>query len=468
MSDTSTGMPFRTPTSAPGWLPQRSFGLKLLLVCVLALLMAIPALFVFAVVYDRSSRAEAAVADVSGRYGGEQVVMGPALAVPWSRTIRENKETRTERGLAVVYAETGTIDAAVDTQVRKRGIHDVPVYEARVRTTAEFQPERFATLFPDDARVDWRRAALYMSLSDTRGVMAPTVLTVNGETFDVEPTTQPASGSTGDEYGRYGQTGYTPLAARFPALETFTGPISVTTDMQFSGAEKIGFAPFARETTLALASDWDDPSFTGAFQYRDYDNPDATEGFTANWVVPYEARGIPGAGANISLAATVSPDALMAVSLVTPNSPYQSVQRALKYALMFIGFVFLAYFLFEVTSGQRAHPAQYVLVGLAQSVFYLLLLALAEQAGFDIAFLIAAVMTVVLTSGYAATVFASRKYGWRAMGILTGVYALIYVLMRLEDYALLVGALASFTAIALTMWMTRDINWYGGGKPVET
>lgn len=128
---------------------------------------------------------------------------------------------------------------------------------------------------------------------------------------------------------------------------------------------------------------------------------------------------------------------------------------------MFIGFVFLAYFLFEVTSGARAHPAQYVLVGLAQSIFYLLLLAFSERVGFDIAFIFAATMTVGLTSYYAMTVFKSRQYGLRALGILSGIYTLIYILMRAEGQALLAGAIASFIAIALTMYMTRNVDWYG-------
>ena len=156
------------------------------------------------------------------------------------------------------------------------------------------------------------------------------------------------------------------------------------------------------------------------------------------------------------------------VRLVMNATPYQSVQRALKYGVMFIGFVFLAYFLFEIVSQQRAHPAQYVLVGLAQSVFYLLLLALSEQSGFDFAFLIAAIMTVGMTSAYAMTVFRSRLYGLRALGIFSAVYALIYTLMRLEDYALLMGAFASFAAIGFTMYMTRNINWYGQRDPAPT
>jgi inner membrane protein len=134
---------------------------------------------------------------------------------------------------------------------------------------------------------------------------------------------------------------------------------------------------------------------------------------------------------------------------------------------MFVGLVFLAYFLLEVMSGARAHPAQYILVGLAQAVFYLLLLAFAERFGFDPAFAAAATMTVLLTSAYAMSVFRSVRYGLRALIILTGIYALLYSLMRAEGFALLAGALASFAAIGLTMFVTRNIDWYGGGRAAQ-
>ena len=143
------------------------------------------------------------------------------------------------------------------------------------------------------------------------------------------------------------------------------------------------------------------------------------------------------------------------------NPHSQSVSRSLKYAPMFIGLVFLAYFLFETTTGRRVHPAQYVLVGMAQVIFYMLLLSIAEHTGFDIAFAIAAAATVGLISAYAGWTFDSRAQGVRALVAFTFLYGLIYVLMRLEDYALLVGALSSFAAIAAVMYFTRKVDWYG-------
>jgi inner membrane protein involved in colicin E2 resistance len=152
----------------------------------------------------------------------------------------------------------------------------------------------------------------------------------------------------------------------------------------------------------------------------------------------------------------------------TPDSvtvePYRSVDRSLKYILLFEGLVFLTYFTFEVSGGKQMHPAQYVLVGIAQVIFYLLLLSFTEKIGFDLAFLIAGSATVGLLAANAAWVFAKRAHGLRALAVFIPLYAFIYVLLRLKDYALLVGAVASFTAVAAAMYLTRSIDWYGDSR----
>jgi inner membrane protein len=136
------------------------------------------------------------------------------------------------------------------------------------------------------------------------------------------------------------------------------------------------------------------------------------------------------------------------------------VNRSLKYVLLFVGLLFLSYFIFEVTTGRRVHPAQYVLVGVAQLIFYLLLLSLAERVGFDWGFLLAGGATVLLLSANASWIFKSRVQGLRALVVFGLLYLFIYLLLRLEDNALLVGAVASFLAVAAVMYFTRNIDWY--------
>ncbi|MEL7488112.1 MAG: inner membrane CreD family protein, partial [Pseudomonadota bacterium] len=246
-------------------------------------------------------------------------------------------------------------------------------------------------------------------------------------------------------------------------LETMTAPLTVTASMMIGGADRLAIAPFAKDTTATMRSNWETPSFGGGFLPVTHNVGDKTEdGFTADWNIPYLARGVPGAGADLDLTSLTQADYRdVAVRFLKSVSPYQSVERALKYAIMFIGLLFLAYFLFETVSEARAHPAQYVLVGLAQTIFYLLLLAFAERIGFDGAFMIASTMTVALTSLYAGSVFRSRVVGAQAFGVAGVIYAFAYLLMRAQENALIAGSLASFTAIAATMYFTRNIDWYG-------
>lgn len=474
MTDTTTANPPDGPPGGPPanppippatpfglQMPQRSAGLKLLLVCALALMMAIPALFVFGVVQDRRMGADRALADVSEAVGGRQSLLGPVLVLPYSRTPNTRREDDVVYGTAIAFADTGQADAKVDVAERKRGIHTIPVFDADVTFTAAFDPAALRDALPADAEPIWADARLYMGVSDTRGIREAIRVKVNGREVAMEPAPRQPVSEGG--YQPVPTAGVSLAAGTVPGLETTAGPLNVTATMRVTGAERFAVGPFAKDTTLNLVSNWEDPSFQGGKLPDTHTASDkGVDGFSATWRVPYLARDIPGAGANINLADVTQWNRRdMAVYFMKAASPYQSVERALKYATMFVGFVFLAWFLFEVTSGARAHPAQYVLVGLAQSIFYILLLAFAERIGFDGAFAIAAIMTVGLISAYAMSVFRSRTYGLRALGILTGIYALIYVLMRAESQALLAGALASFSAIALTMYMTRNVDWYG-------
>ena len=162
---------------------------------------------------------------------------------------------------------------------------------------------------------------------------------------------------------------------------------------------------------------------------------------------------------------TAQPASLLGIRLA---DSYRSTRRSLHYITLFLGLVFLTYFLFEASTGKRVHPAQYALVGVAQTIFYLLLLSLAEHLGFDKSFLIAGASTVALLSVNTEWVFRSRKLALRALAVFTVLYAFIYVFLRMEDYALLVGAIASFVAVAAAMYITRNVDWYGNNAPAPS
>ncbi|MEM1151369.1 MAG: cell envelope integrity protein CreD [Pseudomonadota bacterium] len=462
--DTSSAPPPGGPTGANPFerlLPKRSAGLKLILVCGLALLMAIPALFVYGVVAERTSGQFQAVQEVSEKVGGNQAVLGPFLTVPYARTPNPEKPNAVVYGHAIAFAESGSANADVAVEERKRGIYLVPVFTADVEIEARFDPAALRDALPEDATPIWSDARIYSGVQDTRGLRGGLSLLVEGRSLEVEPA--PSGGHFDvSQYRAVPPSGLTLAGAAYDELDTRSDAFTVRMSFQLSGAERFAIAPFAKDTQVRMTSNWDSPSFTGGVLPINHTAGDNAPGFEASWDVPYLARGIPGAGSQIDLYQLSQwNNRDMAVRFVRPANPYQSVERALKYAAMFIGFVFLAYFLFEITQKARAHPAQYVLVGLAQSIFYLLLLAFAERMGFDLAFAIASGMTVGLISLYSVSVFQSLATGLKAFIALSGIYGLIYVLMRAEDQALLAGAVASFAAIAITMFMTRNVQWYG-------
>lgn len=446
--------------------PGRSMGLKLLLVCGLALLMSIPALFVFALLNDRTHRAEQVTGEIGALAGGPQTFLGPVLAVPYAIDSTDPKAAPTQ-GVFIVFPIRGEADVSTATETRRRSLFKVPIYKADLAFRAAFDLTGVSGRAPRGAALDWSRAEFLIGASDARGAQSDLEIVAAGKAITVAPAAALPSVSlqAKSEPGSrmpQGDGEMSFFGAPASGVATPEARFDVTAKLRFSGAQRIAVLAFGKTTTLSAKGNWPDPSFDGGFLPAA--RASGPQGYSARWSVPFIARGVPaeGAGEMLSrLGATA-----LGVTFVEPANPYQSVARSLKYALMFVGLVFLAYFLFETVQGKRVHPAQYVLIGLTQIIFYLLLLSIAEQVGFDAAFLIAATATVGLISAYAGWVFESRRQGLIALVGFSTLYGLIYVLMRLEDFALLIGAVTSFAAIAAVMYFTRRIDWYGVSAPV--
>lgn len=441
--------------------PSRSMGLKLLLVCGLALLMTIPALFVFALLMDRTNRAETVTRELGELMGGPQTFLGPVIGVPYTIPAAGQNQPATQ-GVYVIYPVTGKADASTATSIRQRSLFKTPVYTADLIFDSAFDLSGAPVAAPEGALLDWNRAEFLMGVSDARGAKSEIVLTTPAGRVDLAPARlmsgAPIGG--GDTAGGArvaGEGEHQMFGAPAAALARPGAKFSVEARMKFTGAQRLAVLAWGKTTNLHVRGDWPHPSYDGGFLPTSKAPPG--DSFEARWTVPFIARGVPAEGGSETLSRLGN--TALGVSFVEPANPYQSVARSLKYALMFVGLVFLAYFIFETLSGQRIHPAQYVLIGLAQIVFYLLLLSIGERVGFDTAFVIAATATVSLISAYAGWVFASRARGLQALAAFSVLYGLIYVLMRLEDWALLVGAVASFAAIAAVMFFTRKVDWYG-------
>jgi len=308
---------------------------------------------------------------------------------------------------------------------------------------------------PQGAEFDWNRAELVVGVSDPRGALADATLTANEKTSTLMPAVNAQNISIGGDQNQ--QLKLTLFAATADGLAKPNAKFNVSSKLRFSGAERIAVLAYGKTTHLTAQGDWPSPGFDGGF--LPLTRTVSGTGFTAEWSIPFIARAVRAEGQSDAIAGLDA--TALGISFVETADPYQSVNRSLKYLPLFLGLVFLSYFVFEVTTGKRVHPAQYVLVGVAQVIFYLLLLSLAERIGFDVSFLLAGAATVILLSVNAGWVFSSRLEGMRALVIFTLLYLLIYSLLRLEDNALLVGAVVSFFAITAAMYFTRRIDWYG-------
>jgi inner membrane protein len=433
----------------------RSMGLKLIVVCGLALMMTIPALFIGGLVEERTQRSADVTREISSHVGGQQTFLGPTLSIPYT-VPAQTTGGRPEHGIYLVFPVQGGATIKTRTEERRRSLFKVPVYEADLRFEAAFDLTGAPSAAPMGAVLDWSQAELIVGVSDARGALADGTITANGKTDTFVPT-DTIDGLSLDSNGSQNQrTPLTLFGVMISKLAQHNAKFQVSTALRFSGAERIAILAYGKTTRLNIEGDWPNPSFDGAF--LPVKRTVSVQGFSGEWLVPWIARGIPAEGRSSSVIGLDSK--ALGVSFVELADPYQSVNRSLKYELLFLGLLFLSYFVFEVTTGKRVHPAQYVLVGIAQIIFYLLLLSFAERIGFDFGFLLAGSATVILLSANAGWIFASRMQGLRALVCFGLLYALIYMLLRLEDNALLAGAIASFLAVAAAMYFTRGIDWY--------
>ncbi len=431
----------------------RSIGMKLIVICALALLMVIPSFFVAGLIEDRTKREADVVKEISTHVGGQQTFLGPTLAIPY--TIPPQSATAfPRRGMYLISPAKASAVVKIATQERRRSLFKVPVFQADSRFDASFDLTGVPNAAPQGAEFDWNRAELIVGVSDPRGALADATLTTGGKTYTLVPAQIAQNISFGADQNS--QLKLTLFGARIEGIAKSDTQFDVATALRFSGAQRIAVLAYGKTTHLNLQGDWPSPGFDGGF--LPVTRSVSPQGFTAEWSLPFIARGVRAEGQSESISGLDS--TALGVSFIEVADPYQSVNRSLKYILLFLGLVFLSYFIFEVTTGKRVHPAQYILVGIAQIIFYLLLLSLAERIGFDWGFLVGGAATVLLLSTNAGWIFGSWAQGARALAIFSLLYMMIYLMLRLEDNSLLMGAIASFVAIAAAMYFTRKIDWY--------
>jgi inner membrane protein len=431
----------------------RAPGLKFLLVALITIAMSVPLFFIFIALMDRQDYARTAEADIARGWGGAQTIGGPVLAVPYvvteSTRSAEGAVTTTDvRRLAVFLPKTLTADVSSQTQVRSRGIFDVNVYTADVVLQGTFERPNFAEFGFTPKAIAWDQAMLLLSITDLQGLSENVSVG-----WGAARTAVPFRPGLAPEMG----VSVPGINARV-AVDKDGGDIPFDLTVKLRGTRDLQISAAGGETVVTAKGNWPHPSFQGATLPTE--RAISAQGFSASWRVPHISRNLAQAMPNADTIFMGLMSATVGVSFIEPVNFYLLVERALKYALLFIGLAFLSFFLIETLSGARIHGVQYLLIGGAQVVFYLLLLSFAEQIGFDLSYLLAAAATVMLISAYAWSALKSSSRAMVIFAVLSVLYALLFLLLKQEDYALVIGASAAFAAVAVTMYVTRNVDWY--------
>jgi inner membrane protein len=416
-------------------------------------LLQVPVSMIRGVIDERAARRDGAVAEVTGRWGGTQQIAGPRLVVPYMEVVTRRIDDREERHRRLRFAhflpEELEIDGRVDSETLERGIFDIPVYRMDVALRGRFARPDFEALGVDPDAVLWDRAHLVVEVSDARAIQHAEVLDWNQAQLPLLPGA--------------GESDCAPSAIHAALGKLADGDgAEFQVALQLNGSEGAFFAPFGRDTTVALSGDWPHPSFQGMWLPKTRDGDDA--GFAARWEIPHLGRNYPQSWRTGQVDREMLQASSFGVRLATPVDAYRMSQRSAKYANLFLLLTFGTLWLFEVLANVRVHSVQLLLLGAALCLFFLIETSLAEHLGFGLAYVLASAGVVGLIAVYSWSILHRAGRAALLGGLSTALYGYLYVLLTNQDYALLAGSLGLFGVLALVMYVTRRVDWDAVGR----
>jgi inner membrane protein len=425
----------------------QSVFLRGIVLAFLALLLQVPIAEIESVISERQMTREAAVREVTNTWGGEQTLAGPVLVVPYlSRWRDDNGAAHESRQAAYFLPETLQVKTEVGVERRQRGIFEMPLYVSKMTIEGDFAPPDFSTWEIAKGDVQWEAATLVVGVADPKAFRSKVELAWDGAAMPFEP------GHDGAPFLRGG------IHVNKVPLHGGGGKRHFAMELNLGGSGLLQFLPLGRDTTVSMMSAWPDPSFFGA--YLPETRAVNKDGFNAAWHVSYLGRNVPQQWLGAEVKDVDFNASAFGVSFLSPVDAYTATRRAVKYEILFVGLTFLVFFLIELFQRVRLHPIQYLMVGFGLCLFYLLLLAFSEHLGFGLAYGIASLTIVGVVGGYCSAILGKTRMALLAIGQLSILYGFMFVLLQVQDYALLGGALGLLLVLTLVMYVTRKIDWY--------
>ena len=449
--------------------------LKLVAIGVLCILFLIPSAMVLELIHERSYRQNDAIQEVSTKWGSSQTVMGPILTLPY--TVYDIQDRQSYVHYAYFLPQTLSISNDMTTEIRSRGIYDVPLYETDTMLTGTFLPPNVRVLGIDPAQVLWDQATLSLGIPDLKGVTKPITFTWNTQVATFEPGAEKVS------FLSSGVSAPVTIALAESSLDVLATEYQFSVDMTLRGSQSMYFYPLGKQTKVDVRSDWPYPSFDGAFLPKERSVTET--GFHATWQVLDINRNFPQQWTSrdhVSFSyvpssqqqhqewygdeedfvmreetggSSITSDSGFGIEFFIPVDVYQKTERSAKYAFAVVSLLFITIFFIELVVKKSVHPLQYILIGLALIIFYTLLLSLSEYIPFGYAYLISTVAIVSMIGLFLRSLIQQTKLTCVGAGVITVLYGFMYVIIQSQDYTLLIGSIGLFIILAILMNVSR-------------
>ena len=429
---------------------------KMIMVGFLTLALLIPLFFVQDLIKERSARQKEVVSEIAELWGKEVSFYGPILQIPY-KTFKETtivdaktKQVSIQRNSTVMNAYFFPEKLNNTSQVKKntslkRGIYNNVVFTTDMIFDGNFGKPNFEKLGIKEEDVYWEKASIIVKTTNLKSIKSDLKIKLNNQLqiFESKP----------EEDSYYGTLETNNFNCK---TITATDKIDFNFSMQYNGSNSVEFIPIGKTTLVSIDSDWESPSFSGTFAANTTTKKVGKKGFHADWKIVAINRSF--AQQYINKIPKLN-EYSFGVKLIETVDEYQQNERASKYGFLVIGLTFLIFFLIQSISKINIHIFQYSMIGLALIMFYTLLISITEHSSFTLAYSIAGTAVVALITLYSMSILNNRKFPVFIGISLSVLYTFIYVIIQLEDYALLVGSIGLFFILSAVMYFSRKIDW---------
>jgi inner membrane protein len=443
----------------------QSLTFKGISVAILILVLLIPSAMIQDLIKERQERSIETVQKINDKWSRSQTLCAPLLLVPYTTTkLDKDKKEFTEEHTLYITPKNLKINAALTPEERHYGIYKAILYKSDLHFEGNF-PE-LANLKIDNSVLHFDKAQLAIGITDLRGVTENPDFKIGGKSFEttvgVVKLFSVSENVVVEDVSKFGSreryisntniSGKT-LIVNIDLADGLQQSLAFDCTMKLNGSASLNFIPIGQNTTVSVNGQWKSPSFSGSFSPES--NIDNKQ-FTAAWNILSFNREIPETWSDNNVSDLGSN--AFGVNLIETVDHYQQNMRSAKYALMFIALTFLVFFFVEIFTKKPIQFFQYVLVGIALVLFYSLLLSLSEQTGFGLAYLIASAATIAMTTIYFYSLIKQKNATFILAGIMLLLYAFLYIILQVEDYALLFGSVFLFIVLGVIMFVSNKIT----------